>query len=86
MNTSEDTHLETIEHLDFEPACEGTLHPEGLHGHDPAAPAAFILITPCCGVALYKCAGWVTWPGRTPNLRCDCGVRFPTRSARFIPL
>lgn len=37
-----------IEELDEPWQCQGEYHKRGLMGHDPEAPAAWLLIAPCC--------------------------------------
>lgn len=56
--TTVDVELVTIEHLDFDPPCEGTHHDEGRWGHIPHEGAKFLVISPC-GRSRLMCSGWV---------------------------
>jgi hypothetical protein len=50
--------LSLEEALDAQDACEGPLHPSGQNGHDPSAPAAWLLI-PRCGHDILMCDAWL---------------------------
>jgi len=83
--------LEDLTHLEFTPdnppQCEGLDHARGISGHDPAKPAAFIVISPCCGVKPLQCAPRVAALRETGLLKCGlCNVEHLTSSYRFIPL
>lgn len=80
---------DVVMELDFSPVlpCEGEWHPEGKGGHDPEAPGAFLIVTPCCGPSIVQCAG------RTADLRsgttisCSrCKADHPVSEYGFIPV
>lgn len=81
--------VESVVLLDFEytPACEGTHHQRGLSGHDPEAPGAYMVISPCCGPKVIQCEPRVRTMIAGGLLTCTgCGLqRFP-EDYRFVPL
>jgi hypothetical protein len=83
--------LESITHLDFAPEhptpCEGQHHARGLSGHVASKPAAFIVMSPCCGVKPLQCASRVAAMRESGLLYCgSCKVEHLTIRYRFIPL
>ena len=83
------TDIQVEEEIHKLPPCEGESHPQGLYGHDPSQPAAY-LVGPPCGLTLLMCAGWVEQPvsedyyGQT--LECLCGDWHDWEDISFIPL
>jgi len=84
--------IEDLTHLDFNPAdnppqCEGQHHARGLSGHVASEPAAFIVMSPCCGVKPLQCASRVAEMRESGVLYCgECKVQHLTIRYRFIPL
>lgn len=84
-----DIEVSTIELLDFAPVipCEGYNHPRGLSGHDPEAPGAYMVVSPCCGPKVIQCAGRVAFMKATGDLYCgSCSANHSTDEYTFIPL
>jgi hypothetical protein len=59
-------------------ACEGSAHPENTGGHN-GGPAAYALVSPCCGMSVLQCEGRVHQLFSRPFILCDwCGRVSPT--------
>lgn len=81
-----DVELVTIEHLDFEPRCEGTHHNEGRWGHVPDEGAKFLVTSPCRSYRL-MCSGWVNLVRAWGCFICShCGATVPITDAQVVPL
>ena len=83
--------LEDITHLEFAPQsplpCEGQHHARGISGHVASESAAFIVMSPCCGVKPLQCASRVASMREMGRLFCgSCKVEHLTSAYRFIPL
>ena len=76
MNIETIPDIEVIEHLDFdaELGCEGTTHSSGYYGHVPAQSASWVVTTPCCGLRILECDGWVADRSIFPVAVCRCGA------------
>lgn len=75
--------------LDFEPVlpCEGEWHPEGKGGHDPEAPGAFLICSPCHGPSIVQCAGRTADLRSGKSITCSrCAAEHPVEAYRFIPV
>lgn len=48
VDLTTDLDLTTIEELDEPWQCQGENHKRGIMGHEPTAPAEWLLIAPCC--------------------------------------
>ena len=67
--------------------CEGSGHPYGIHGHDPEADAAFLLVCPLCGPDIAQCAPRVAEMKTHDLIQCDnCKMWYPTIKWGFVPL
>lgn len=68
------------------PPCEITGHATDLTWHDPSAPAAYWVISPCGGEK-FACALWVAGGSVTPFTDCKkCGHKHRSSEYTYIPL
>lgn len=81
--------VESIELLDFDYSmpCEGANHTRGLSGHQPDAPGAFMVISPCCGPRVIQCAPRVAAMRFSGTLFCSiCNTEHIVEEYTFVPL
>jgi hypothetical protein len=73
--------------FDLEIPCEGTSHPDGSMGHDPNTAAAFMVVSPCCGIKPLQCASRVAFMRRGGTLWCGrCKIEHPVEDYTFVPI
>ena len=77
----------TIEHLDWEPPCEGLDHARALHGHQPGQAASYMLIAPCHGPRIMICAARRNYLLGLGLLRCNvCKVETLVERWLMVPI
>lgn len=76
-----------LEELDDLPCGDGS-HPSGESFHTPEAPAAYLLLNPCCGDRLLLCESRARYlKYRAAQIRCaSCGREWAPGAYRFVPL
>lgn len=87
MDTLLEVGTESLLDFDSEFPCEGIHHGRGLSGHEPGAPGAYMLISPCCGPKVIQCSARVAAMRLAGVLYCSvCEHEHLTSEYDFIQL
>jgi hypothetical protein len=81
-----DTDTDVLQDLELPVPCQGMEHSKGTSGHDPDAPGAFMVLSPCCGYRLIQCAPRVERLKTYDIIKCHkCGMDRSASKYLFIP-
>ena len=88
MLTAEDTDTDVLASLEDEFPCADSRHPSGQSYHNPAQPAEFVLINPCCGDRALVCRSRAYYlKYQAAEIHCGrCHEVWPPDRYRFVPI